>query len=62
MPYEYCGSETCSHSKYWSPRDEQPDKFCTQCGSLMITECTNCSKPREEMTDKFCPHCGKAYK
>ena len=63
MPYAYCGSENCSHFKYWSIKDgEHPQKFCTQCGSPMVHACPSCSSRREDMKDKFCPNCGKPYK
>ncbi len=40
---------------------EEADKFCSICGSELITKCPNCNNPISNSYAKYCKHCGKAY-
>lgn len=58
----WCSNQECDHMDYFNTeKGEKPQKFCTQCGSPMVSVCPNCGSYRSDREDKFCPDCGKPY-
>lgn len=57
----WCSNPECNHTDYFNIENEQPHKFCTECGSPMVPNCPNCGAYRADDKDKFCPDCGKPY-
>jgi hypothetical protein len=39
----------------------EPDNYCSFCGTKLIETCPNCGKPIENPYANFCKYCGEVY-
>jgi len=60
----FCSNPSCGYqTKYERMYDPvPPEKFCTICGSPMISRCSSCDKIFTESVKTFCQNCGTRIK
>ncbi|QEK13752.1 hypothetical protein FQB35_15615 (plasmid) [Crassaminicella thermophila] len=58
---EFCSNKECDYKTTYNEFTE-PEKFCTQCGSPMLYECSECKEAFPQNAKLFCPNCGTKIK
>lgn len=58
---EFCSNSECNYTNTYT-RIPGPNKFCTKCGSKIISKCSSCNNDFPKITENFCPECGTKIK
>ncbi len=59
MPHKNSLYKICPNCNFFSHIDE-PDEYCTQCGTKLIQSCPNCNNDIDNPFAKYCKHCGES--